>query len=273
MGQRNGVAGRFSPRSQSMTIVRLGEGAAPHGVVIGPDQAAWITEGGQNAIARIDNETHKVELFRLPAGWAHAHLNTGVFDKSGIYWFTGQGGVLGRLDPASGRLEVWEAPRGPGPYGITSTPENEVWYASLAGSFIARLDRETRRSEIVEPPVPDQGARRIWSDSKGRLWISEWNAGNVSAYDPAAKYWQYWRVPGEQPRPYAVYVDNQDIVWLSDHAANAVLRFDPLSETFTSFPSSKPGASVRQLDGRPGEVWGGESGLDRLVRIETVSAS
>jgi hypothetical protein len=26
--------------------------AAPHGVIVGPDGAAWVTEGGQNAIAR-----------------------------------------------------------------------------------------------------------------------------------------------------------------------------------------------------------------------------
>jgi len=273
LGQRNGVAGRFDPRDSSMTIVELGEGAAPHGVVIGPDKAAWITEGGQNAIARIDNETHKVELFHLPPDMVNANLNTGVFDKSGIYWFTGQNGVLGRLDPKSGQLQAWEAPQGRGPYGITCTPRNEVWYVSLAGNHLARLDRETLQSEIVAPPVKGQGARRVWPDSKGSLWISEWNSGNVSAYDPASKSWRLWKLPGERPRVYSVYVDDRDIVWLTDFSANAIVHFDPQAEAFTSFPSSKPGAQVRQMDGRPGEVWGGESGLNRMVRIETVKAS
>jgi virginiamycin B lyase len=31
------------------------------------------------------------------------------------------------------------------------------------------------------------------------------------------------------------------------------------------------GANVRHLAGRPGEVWGGESGTNRLVRIQTVA--
>jgi virginiamycin B lyase len=30
---------------------------------------------------------------------------------------------------------------------------------------------------------------------------------------------------------------------------------------------NKKGADVRQMLGRPGEVWGGESGTDRLVAI------
>ncbi len=37
------------------------------------------------------------------------------------------------------------------------------------------------------------------------------------------------------------------------------------------FASDKAGANVRQLDGRPGEVWGAESGNDRLVMIQTVA--
>ncbi len=51
--------------------------------------------------------------------------------------------------------------------------------------------------------------------------------------------------------------------------ANALVRFDPARERFRSFPLRSPGASVRQLLGRPGEVWGAESGADRLVVART----
>jgi streptogramin lyase len=40
-------------------------------------------------------------------------------------------------------------------------------------------------------------------------------------------------------------------------------------QRFRSFPLRSPGASVRQLLGRPGEVWGAESGADRLVVART----
>jgi hypothetical protein len=45
-------------------------------------------------------------------------------------------------------------------------------------------------------------------------------------------------------------------VWVSDWGANAILRFDPKTETFGSFPLPDSYASVRQLAGRKGEVWG-----------------
>ena len=50
-------------------------------------------------------------------------------------------------------------------------------------------------------------------------------------------------------------------------SANAIQRFDPVTERFDTFPSDKRGASVRQMLGRPGEVWGAESGTDRLVVV------
>ncbi len=166
-------------------------------------------------------------------------------------------------------MRVFDAPRGAGPYGIATTPGGDVWYASLAGSHIARIDLRTGRARVVEPPTPGQGARRVWSDSRGRVWVSEWNAGQVGRYDPRAGRWREWRLPGPDPQPYAVFVDERDMVWLSDFGANALVRFDPARERFRSFPLRSLRASVRQLLGRPGEVWGAESGADRLVVART----
>lgn len=268
--QRNGALGSLEPDSGSFEMIDLGKGSAPHGVIIGPDGAPWITDGGQNAIARVDPADHKVSLFRLPATHDYANLNTAAFDRNGILWFTGQSGIYGRLDPKSGEIAVFKSPRGPGTYGITATPTGEVWYASLAGNHIAQIDITTGNATVVEPPTPRQGARRVWSDSKGRIWVSEWNSGQVSMHDPATGSWRSWKLPGNHPSTYAVYVDNKDKVWLTDFSANAILRFDPQSETFSSFPSDRPDGYVRQLAGRPGQVWGGESGTDRLVLIQTV---
>ncbi|MBI3637611.1 MAG: lyase, partial [Candidatus Rokubacteria bacterium] len=66
-----------------------------------------------------------------------------------------------------------------------------------------------------------------------------------------------------------VYVDDQDKVWLTDFAANAVVRFDPATEKFETFPSDQRSANVRQMLGRPGEVWAPESGANRLVVFRT----
>jgi virginiamycin B lyase len=264
--QSQGALGILDPKSGKVEQVSLGKGAAPHGVIVGPDGAAWITEGGQNAIGRFDPESKEVKLFPLPQGFENANLNTATFDKNGKLWFTGQNGVHGRFDPASGKIDAWKSPK-PGTYGITTTPSGEVWYASLAGDHIARIDTVSGAAAVVEPPRPGVGPRRIWSDSKGILWVSFWHSGELGRYDPATKKWTTYALPKSKSGCYSVYVDETDKIWVTDFVANAVLRFDPATEKFESFPSDKRGAAVRQMLGRPGEAWGAESGTDRLVLI------
>jgi virginiamycin B lyase len=167
-------------------------------------------------------------------------------------------------------MEVFDAPRGRGPYGITVTPDGTIYYASLAGHHIARVDAESGAATPLDPPTAQQGARRVWSDSKGNIWVSEYNVGQVARYSPATGQWREWKLPG-RAFAYAVYVDDRDQIWLSDFGGNALVRFDPEREQFEVVTLPSAGGNVRQILGRPGEIWGAESGVDKLIVIRTAS--
>jgi len=47
------------------------------------------------------------------------------------------------------------------------------------------------------------------------------------------------------------------------------VRFDPDTERFTRVRLPSSPANVRQIHGRRGEVWGAESGVDKLVVVRT----
>src|SRR5579884_2793792 len=196
-GQGDGTVGRLDPATGDYKTVDLGQGSAPHGVIMGPDKAVWVTDGGLNAIVRIDPDSLQAQVFPLPG--PRANLNTATFDRRGVLWFTGQSGYIGRLDPAVGVVEQFAAPRGAGPYGISTAPDGTVYFASLAGSYLGRIDGDDGSVTVIEPPTPSQGARRVWPDSAGRLWISEYNAGQLARYDPASGQWAEWRLPGAAP--------------------------------------------------------------------------
>jgi len=263
--QRSGQLGKLDPLTGEIHAIPLGAGSAPHGVIVGPDGAPWVTDGGLNAIVRVDPATEEVQVFPLPPERPNANLNTATFDQSGLLWFTGQNGVYGRLDPSTGAMDVFDAPRGPGPYGISTAPSGEVHFASLAGSYVGLIDLETGAATVLDPPTPGQGARRVWPDSQSRIWVSEWNAGQLALYDPGTDVWQEWRLPGSRPQAYAVFVDDGDLVWLSDWGSNSLVLFDPSSEEFQNFTLPSNPADVRQILGRPGEIWAAESGVNKLV--------
>ena len=58
--QTTGKLGILDPATGKVDEIPLGRNSAPHGVVVGPDGAPWITDGGQNAILRVDPKTHAV---------------------------------------------------------------------------------------------------------------------------------------------------------------------------------------------------------------------
>jgi len=108
--QATGKLGILDPKTGEIAEIPLGRGSAPHGVIEGPDGAAWITDGGQNAIVRYDPKSGAVKVWPLPPEGRNANLNTAVFDKTGSLWFTGQSGIYGRLNPATGVVQVYKAP-------------------------------------------------------------------------------------------------------------------------------------------------------------------
>jgi len=143
-----------------------------------------------------------------------------------------------------------------------------VFYASLAGSYVGAIGGDGS-VDVLSPPSNNQGARRVWSDSSGAVWVSEWNTGNISRYQPDSGEWTTWPLPDDSAAAYAVFVDDADIVWVSDFASNSILRFDPISERFIVLELPHEPGEVRQIHGRYGEVWGAESAADHLILIRT----
>ena len=264
----SGELGWLNPDTGETRHIPLGSGSRPHGVIIDDEGTPWVTDGGLNAIVSVDPGSDVVTIFPLPDDTFGANLNTASFDLDGTLWFTGQTGIYGSLDVETGETEIFESPEGRAPYGIATTPAGSVFYASLAGSYVGAINPDGSAT-VIEPPTPNQGARRVWSDSFGAIWVSEWNSGQLSRYVPATEEWSSWLLPGDDPAAYAVYVDERDIVWVSDFGSNSLVRFDPATEEFNDYPLPHNPGDVRQILGRPGEIWGAESAADHLVLIRT----
>jgi phosphohistidine phosphatase SixA len=166
--QAAGELGRLDPRTGRVRRVPLGSGSAPHGVIVGPDRSAWVTDGGLNAIVRVAARSLRVRRFPLPGDRAGANLNTATFDRRGRLWFTGQSGVYGRLDPRSGRMRVFEAPRDRGRTGSPPPGREQSgmrrWPAATSPASIqaaaARASSSRRpmaRAHAASGPTPAAG--------------------------------------------------------------------------------------------------------------------
>ena len=86
-------------------------------------------------------------------------------------------------------------------------------------------------------------------------------------YNPVDQQWKMFKPPVDNPQTYSVYVDDKDLVWITEWTSNAIMRFDPRTQKWDSYPSNVRSAAVRQMLGRTGEAWGAESANDRLVVV------
>src|SRR5439155_848675 len=140
--------------------------------------------------------------------------------RDGGVWYTAQlSGELGWLDPRFGVVKAIKLGAGSAPHGVIVGPDGAA---------------------VLAPPTPGQGARRVWCDSKSRVWVSEWNSGELARYD--GNSWKEWKLPGDRAMAYAVYVDDADVVWVTDWGANSLVRFDPATETFVVRSHPSPNA-------------------------------
>ncbi len=271
--QRPGALGVLDPKTGQTRFVPLGEKAAPIIVAVGKDGNAYLTDLGQNAIVRVDAKTDAVKIFPVPQDGGQAAVNSLAFDHDGLLWFTARGAtdIYGRLDVATGEMKIWRGDQGRASQGIAVTPNNEVWYVSVVGSYIARIDRATATANIVKTTQPAVEPHGIWSDSKGNLWVDLHNSGVLARYAPKTGKWSNWRLPGgKPPHAFGVFVDDKDLVWVVQSTGNAVYAFDPKSEKFVAqIPGSNPNANVRRITGGRGEVWVPEASASRLVVVKT----
>jgi virginiamycin B lyase len=64
-------------------------------VILDKDGSAWFTDGGQNAIVRVDAKTLAVKAWPLPKDWRLYQPQHGDLRQGGHHWFTGQNGITG----------------------------------------------------------------------------------------------------------------------------------------------------------------------------------
>jgi virginiamycin B lyase len=186
-GQRAGVLGRLNPDTGQVDRIPLGEGSgAALASSSAQDGAAWITDGGPQRDRQGRSRHARGEDLEASQGPRQRQSQYARIRRKRPSLVHRAVRYLWPARSKTGEMQVWDAPKGVGPYGITATPDGAIYYVSLAGSFLGKPDLDTGKTTVIEPKSPGVGTRRVWSDSKGRLWVSEWNAGNLSVYDPAA---------------------------------------------------------------------------------------
>ena len=138
----------------------------------------------------------------------------------------------------------------PGRSGFSVQVEEDViapWLARVRGpdskigkplQLLPRPHGASTRAIVTEYELPRMllAPHDVAGDSEGNIWYTPHRSPYVGKLDPRTGVVAEYRVPktpGVLPGTHSVWIDKNDVVWLSENWAHTLTKFDPKSEEFT----------------------------------------
>jgi virginiamycin B lyase len=238
-GQFGNLIGRLNPATGEMKEYRLPANAKPHTITLDAQGTPWYSGNMNGTIGKVDPATGKVTEYKMPDPKAK-DPHTIVFDQKGILWFTLQNSnMIGRLDPATGDIKLVDAPvANAKPYGIKIDADGTPWVSCNGAPCLLKVDPATLAVAEVKLTLPGTTVRRLDIAEDGMIWYVNSGQGRLGRYNPKTGESKEWVSPsGPKSHPYAIAVVN-GIVWYNESGMrpDMLVRFDPQSETFQSWP-------------------------------------
>jgi len=276
-GQRANVIGRFDPKTQEFkehTLPTANSG--PHGLQADKAGNIWYTGNAAGLIGKVDPTTGKITEYKMPNAKARDPHTIAILPDGRLFFTVQAGNFIGTLDPRApgGAIKLVESPTvNSRPYGVRLTSKGVPFFDEFNSNKIASADPKTLI--ITEYPLPDPKARprRIAIGKDDTVWYGDYARGYLGHLDPkTGKVEEFASPGGPECRPYAIDVTADGAVWYvetGDDAKNMLVRFNPETKKFKTWPIPGGGGTVRNMDiDKNGDLWLAESGVGKISRVK-----
>jgi YVTN family beta-propeller protein len=197
-------AGTISLDNQTPTGVAVGEGAV------------WVAHGLLGKLSRIDPTFGRVtQTLRVAAASNDGQVTVG----GGFVWSVYGDSTLGRVDPASVRLEG-RGLTGAGPSGIVYA-NDAVWVSNRDDQNVSRFNPATFQEGALRAISVGEGPAAI-AVGDGAIWVANSGDDTVTRID-AGSYSTFTIEVGQRPTAIAF---GADAVWVAN-SSGTISRIDP----------------------------------------------
>jgi virginiamycin B lyase len=274
-GMSSNTLGRLDPKTGKIREYPLNiPSSGPHGLVADREGNIWFTANFKGYIGKLDPRTGKVKDYPMPDPAAR-DPHTLISDSAGILWFTVQGGnFVGRLDPGTGTIRLKRSPTpNSKPYGIVINTKGIPFFCEFGTNKLASIHPGSM--EITEVLLPE-GARprRLAVGQANRIFYTDYARGYLGRLDPERRKVEEWASPGgPESKPYGIAATPDGMIWYSESGVrpDTILRFDPKTKTFNTWPIPSGGGVIRHMVATPvGDVYIACSGVNKvgIVRVQ-----
>jgi virginiamycin B lyase len=250
-GQQSNTLGRLDPTTGKITEYPVKTpNSGPHGLVADMAGNIWFTANYKGYIGKLNPLTGEVVEYPMPDPNARDPHSL-AFDQKGMLWFTVQtGNFVGRLDPQTGAIGLKASPTpNSKPYGIAVNSKGIPFFCELGTNKLARVNPKSM--EITEYLLPP-GARprRLAIAADDAVYYTDYSRGYLARLNPDKGKIEEWSSPGgRESRPYGIAITPDGTVWYSESGVtpNTIVRFDPVTRTFATWPVPSGGGTIRNM--------------------------
>jgi streptogramin lyase len=258
----------------------------PHDVIVDKDGQVWYSDFGALFVGKMDPKTGKVTETAIPKikeGFPVGTLDLEE-DHDGNIWVAMmyQGGVA-KLDKKTGKVQTWSVPK---EWQTDATQQSfvsptsmhvdgKVWVKNSDRAQIMRLDPKTGQWEnfgTFTDPVTKKtiGSYGINADKNNKLYMLDFNSGDLGILDGASKKLQILRTEIPNSRPRRGRVDEQNRLWFAEYDGNAIGVLDPKAEAIKEWRVPTPWTNPYDVViDKNGDAWSGSMMTDRVQRLDT----
>ena len=250
----------------------------PHDVAVLHDGRLVITGMMTHQLYLLDPASGTITTKRFPV--ERANPRAIEIDGRGDWWvLLGAPHQVARYQPDSDQWTVWKI--GMYPHSVALDSAGGAWFNghfTRAPELIGHIGPDTGAARIVELPLHPTMARqpggpipyelRLAPD--GRVWTSELQGNRIIAHTPGTSNFEVFEMPLSHSGPRRFDIDRRGLLWIPAYSANALVRLDPATRKFTSYPLPVPDAVpyVARVDSRTGRVWVGNAAADVVLAFD-----
>src|SRR5215210_4877016 len=181
--------------------------------------------------------------------------------------------TLGVYDPDTESLKQFVIPIEGVGTGLTVDSSGNLWVPTSQSNKVVKFIPQTEQFVSYDIPTPQAEPVGIITDSQGNIWFTEAigkiakidvNSGNITEYAPKN---------GQQAldEPTAIFEDpnNPGTLYISEHTAHTVTKFNTLLGTFDRYPSlDEAGLPFGMAMDNYGNLWVAEHQIDKIAVLD-----
>jgi streptogramin lyase len=241
------------------------------------DGSIWFTSRVSNSLLRLDpKEIDPIKRWKdYPVKGDHWVGVSGltIDSKGKVYWSEITGGMLGELDPLTGKQVRYVIPQQGAGVGIIVDKDDNVDFALIWGALFGRLDAKTRTIHTYPLPTTDNGIYGLAVDQSGNMWGAGWQKGTISKWDSETQLVREYKVPEAWGQVRRIGVDSKGIVWGSEFNVGMLARLDPQSGKITQYkvPSGNGAHPYEAWPDKLDNIWSADEVHSTMVYLDPKS--